>query len=51
MSLRFLFPLEPSNGIIDLTSDEKSFYFNEYSGELSLEFPKAEKKFKGGILA
>ncbi|KAI0073947.1 hypothetical protein K474DRAFT_1648766 [Panus rudis PR-1116 ss-1] len=47
----YLFPLEPNDGVIDLTADEKAFYFNEYSGELSLDFPKAEKKFKGGVLA
>jgi DNA repair protein RAD5 len=37
-------------GIIDLT-EERPFYFNEFSGELSLEFPKATREFKGGILA
>lgn len=37
--------------MIDLTADDIAFYFNEYSGELSLEFPKAERKFRGGILA
>ncbi|KAH7915692.1 SNF2 family N-terminal domain-containing protein, partial [Hygrophoropsis aurantiaca] len=47
----YVFPCEPRDGIIDLTDEEKSFYFNPYSGELSLEFPKAERKFKGGILA
>ena len=48
---RYRFPFDPNDETIDLTADEKSFYFNEYSGELSLEFPKAERKFKGGILA
>lgn len=48
---RFIFPSEPSAGIIDLTMNERSFYFNPYSGELSLEFPKAEVKCPGGILA
>jgi hypothetical protein len=48
---RYAFPSEPVDGIIDLTADEKAFYFNPYSGELSLEFPKAERKCKGGILA
>lgn len=43
--------MEPTDGVIDLTSDERPFYFNEFSGELSLDFPKAERKFKGGILA
>ncbi|OBZ79900.1 DNA repair protein RAD5 [Grifola frondosa] len=47
----YVFPLEPNDGVIDLTADERPFYFNEYSGELSLEFPKAERKCKGGILA
>lgn len=47
---RYAFPSDPSNDVIDLT-DERPFYFNEYSGELSLEFPKAERLFKGGILA
>jgi DNA repair protein RAD5 len=47
----YAFPAEPQDGIIDLTEDEKLFYFNPYSGELSLDFPKAERKLKGGILA
>lgn len=47
----YAFPAEPQDGIIDLTQDEKLFYFNPYSGELSLDFPKAERKLKGGILA
>ncbi|KAG2155681.1 SNF2 family N-terminal domain-containing protein [Suillus clintonianus] len=47
----YVFPAEPQEGIIDLTEDEKPFYFNPYSGELSLDFPKAERKLKGGILA
>ncbi|KAI0756307.1 SNF2 family N-terminal domain-containing protein [Daedaleopsis nitida] len=47
----YVFPLDPNSDMIDLTADERSFYFNEYSGELSLEFPKAERKCKGGILA
>ncbi|KAI0347968.1 hypothetical protein BDW22DRAFT_1319252 [Trametopsis cervina] len=46
----YAFPADPNDGVIDLT-DEVPFYFNEYSGELSLEFPRAERKFKGGILA
>jgi DNA repair protein RAD5 len=48
---RFVFPSEPTTGVIDLTMVERSFYFNPYSGELSLEFPKAEIKCPGGILA
>ncbi|EGN93185.1 hypothetical protein SERLA73DRAFT_172337 [Serpula lacrymans var. lacrymans S7.3] len=47
----YAFPCEPHEGVIDLTADEQPFYFNPYSGELSLEFPKAERQFKGGILA
>ncbi|THH32857.1 hypothetical protein EUX98_g1325 [Antrodiella citrinella] len=50
-ALQYVFPAEPTDGMIDLTADEVAFYFNEYSGELSLEFPKAERKFRGGILA
>ncbi|KAG1896321.1 SNF2 family N-terminal domain-containing protein [Suillus fuscotomentosus] len=48
---KYAFPAEPRDGIIDLTADEKPFYFNPYSGELSLDFPKAERTLKGGILA
>jgi hypothetical protein len=48
---RYCFPTKPIDGIIDLTAGEQPFYFNAYSGELSLEFPKAEMKCKGGILA
>ncbi|KAI0360987.1 hypothetical protein OH77DRAFT_1492142 [Trametes cingulata] len=47
----YTFPFDPNNDTIDLTADEQPFYFNEYSGELSLEFPKAERKCRGGILA
>ncbi|KAI0828919.1 SNF2 family N-terminal domain-containing protein [Trametes gibbosa] len=47
----YTFPFDPNNDTIDLTADEQPFYFNEYSGELSLDFPKAERKCKGGILA
>ncbi|KAG6911324.1 hypothetical protein DXG01_000995 [Tephrocybe rancida] len=50
---RYVFPEEPvmDEGVIDLTADEKPFYMNPYSGEMSLEFPKSERKFRGGILA
>ena len=53
LARRFTFPAEPSEDVIDLTMIEqpRSFYFNPYSGELSLEFPKAEVKCPGGILA
>ncbi|TFK56768.1 hypothetical protein OE88DRAFT_1650222, partial [Heliocybe sulcata] len=48
----YAFPDEPNDsGIIDLTADEQPFYFNPYSGELSLQFPTAERKCRGGILA
>lgn len=49
----YSFPHEPcmNDDIIDLTADEKLFYFNPYSGELSLDFPKAERNCRGGILA
>ena len=49
--LRYVFPPESFDGIIDLSADEKTFYFNPYSGELSLQFPKVETKCRGGILA
>ena len=49
--LRYVFPPESVDGIIDLSADEKTFYFNPYSGELSLQFPKVETKCRGGILA
>ena len=48
---RYAFPVEPRDGLIDLTEDEEPFYFNPYSGELSLDFPKAERTCRGGILA
>ncbi|KAJ7242607.1 P-loop containing nucleoside triphosphate hydrolase protein [Mycena haematopus] len=55
LSVNFLpvyaFPLPNGGGVIDLTADEKPFYFNPYSGELSLDFPKAERRGRGGILA
>ncbi|TFY83512.1 hypothetical protein EWM64_g492 [Hericium alpestre] len=47
----YRFPTEPIDGVYDLTAEEQPFYFNPYSGELSLEFPKAERKCRGGILA
>ncbi|KAJ7508564.1 DNA repair protein RAD5 [Mycena galericulata] len=48
---QYAFPHTHDGGIIDLTAEQKPFYFNPYSGELSLEFPKAERKGRGGILA
>jgi DNA repair protein RAD5 len=50
---RYFFP-EPviiDGEVIDLSADEKPFYLNPYSGEMSLDFPKAERKCRGGILA
>lgn len=53
MNTRYAFPERPilDGDTIDLTADEKPFYFNPYSGELSLDFPKAERNCNGGILA
>ncbi|KAG6830349.1 hypothetical protein H0H92_001142 [Tricholoma furcatifolium] len=50
---QYIFPEKPvmDGGVIDLTADDKPFYMNPYSGEMSLEFPKSERKFRGGILA
>jgi len=50
---RYFFPEKPAmdGEMIDLTADERPFYMNPYSGEMSLEFPKAERKCRGGILA
>jgi DNA repair protein RAD5 len=48
---RYAFPADPHDSVIDLTRDDAPFYFNPYSGELSLEFPRAERKCRGGILA
>ncbi|GJJ09896.1 hypothetical protein Clacol_004120 [Clathrus columnatus] len=48
----YLFPYEElADGIIDMTHEPMPFYFNPYSGELSITFPRAEKKCRGGILA
>ncbi|EPQ60320.1 hypothetical protein GLOTRDRAFT_112995 [Gloeophyllum trabeum ATCC 11539] len=48
----YIFPDTPEEGgIIDLTADDQPFYFNPYSGELSLQFPTAVRKCRGGILA
>ncbi|KAI0029488.1 SNF2 family N-terminal domain-containing protein [Vararia minispora EC-137] len=48
---QYQFPNESVEGIIDLTVEPRPFYFNPYSGELSLQFPRAERKCRGGILA
>ncbi|CAE6511521.1 unnamed protein product [Rhizoctonia solani] len=47
----YVFPFEEDDGVIDLCADERSFYFNPYSGELSLNFVKTENHKKGGVLA
>ncbi|KAG9037341.1 DNA helicase rad5 [Tulasnella sp. JGI-2019a] len=47
----YIFPFEPRDGVIDLCEEERPFYYNPYSGELSLEFPRAEGNCRGGILA
>ncbi|QRV97379.1 hypothetical protein RhiJN_25398 [Ceratobasidium sp. AG-Ba] len=47
----YIFPFEDDDGVIDLCAEERSFYFNPYSGELSLDFVKSESYRKGGILA
>jgi DNA repair protein RAD5 len=49
--IRYVFPTEPMHGVIDLTAADRHFYFNSYSGELSLDFPKADTFSSGGILA
>ena len=49
---RYNFPTRTAPGeVIDLTADERPFYFNPYSGELSLDFPRTERTCRGGILA
>ncbi|KAF8599722.1 hypothetical protein BDV93DRAFT_292739 [Ceratobasidium sp. AG-I] len=47
----YVFPFEDDGGVIDLCAEERPFYFNPYSGELSLEFVKTENHWRGGILA
>lgn len=44
----YLFPKEPTAS--DMDPDEH-FYYSPYSGEMSLNFPAASKKCRGGILA
>ncbi|GLB43501.1 putative HIRAN domain containing protein [Lyophyllum shimeji] len=50
---QYFFPQKPAldGELIDLTADDIPFYMNPYSGEMSLDFPKSERKFRGGILA
>lgn len=51
-NVRYTFPAEPDiTGAIDLTAEEQPFFYNAHSGELSLEFPRAENLCRGGILA
>jgi DNA repair protein RAD5 len=35
----------------DFIDPSRKFFWNPYSGELSLEFPRAENTARGGILA
>ena len=51
IDVRYLFPTKPSAGVFDLTGDDRPFYYNPHSGELSLKFPKADNCCRGGILA
>ncbi|ORY91570.1 SNF2 family N-terminal domain-domain-containing protein [Leucosporidium creatinivorum] len=46
----YRFPSKPDlSG--DVLMDDEPFYYNPYSGEMSLDFPKASNKCRGGILA
>ncbi|KAI8049793.1 SNF2 family N-terminal domain-containing protein [Gilbertella persicaria] len=52
MDMRSMHPLWEEYGFPSPLCDEhRFFYFNPYSGDLSLEFPEANKQEKGGILA
>lgn len=42
---------EDSSNLSDEERKHRYFYFSPYSGSLSLDFPKASKRCKGGILA
>ncbi|KAI9103826.1 SNF2 family N-terminal domain-containing protein [Phlyctochytrium arcticum] len=46
----YSFPPDPENPTLIPDNTEK-FYYNPYTGELSLEFPSAADKTRGGILA
>lgn len=47
-----LFPRPPSSSKgKGKEGKEERFYYNPYSGELSLVFPRASTKCRGGILA
>ncbi|KAF8640564.1 hypothetical protein AX17_000226 [Amanita inopinata Kibby_2008] len=50
---QYAFPQEVAidDNCIDLTTEDRYFYLNPYSGEMSLEFPRAERNCRGGILA
>lgn len=50
---RYIFPHDIGTDIdcIDLSEDDQYFYLNPYSGEMTLNFPKAERNCRGGILA
>ncbi|EJD52191.1 hypothetical protein AURDEDRAFT_159046 [Auricularia subglabra TFB-10046 SS5] len=50
----YTFPHDIGDGgddmVVDLTEEDRPFYFNSYSGELSLAFPKAERKCRGEMV-
>ncbi|KAJ3978119.1 DNA repair protein RAD5 [Lentinula raphanica] len=43
----YAFHTKPEQGCIDLTADDKLFYLNPYSGEMTLEFPRSEHDCRG----
>ncbi|KAI7905546.1 SNF2 family N-terminal domain-containing protein [Cokeromyces recurvatus] len=52
IDMRSMHPLwEEYNFPGDFADEHRFFYFNPYSGEISLEFPEANKQERGGILA
>ncbi|CAO3682707.1 unnamed protein product [Rhizopus microsporus] len=51
LDMRALHPLWEEYSFPDTTSEHQFFYFNPYTGELSLEFPEANTQERGGILA
>ncbi|KAG0140819.1 hypothetical protein CROQUDRAFT_83943 [Cronartium quercuum f. sp. fusiforme G11] len=44
----YVFPIE--QGTLSFTDPEK-FYYNPYMGDLTLEFPRASRKCRGGVLS
>ena len=51
IDMRSMHPLWEEYVFPSTDSEHKFFYFNPYSGELSLEFPEANSQERGGILA